>query len=83
MTTPPHSPHSAAFGTWMLGRRQKLQDKHGVTFTRHQPGDTTTPEYPIRWTATWATPDGTSHHKGPATMPELIPHIEEELGIRQ
>jgi hypothetical protein len=62
-----------------LYRRERLESQHGVKFTLTPPEDGTSPRYPLRWTAEWATPDGTSRHEGPGTMEELIPAIEQEL----
>jgi hypothetical protein len=66
-----------------LYRRERLESQHGVRFTLAPPQDGTSPRYPLRWTAEWTTPDGTSHHAGPGPMEELMPAIEQQLATRQ
>jgi hypothetical protein len=89
MTNHPHPAHpgngnpATPHPTGGLYRREKLESQHGVKFTLAPPEDDTTPRYPLRWTAEWTAPDGSSRHAGPGTMEELIPAIEGELGTRQ
>jgi hypothetical protein len=68
----------------MLYRRQHLEDHHGIRF-QQQPranGDTT-PRYPLRWTATWKAASGDRVTSEPMPMPDLIPHVEQKLGVRR
>jgi hypothetical protein len=66
----------------LLSRRLALTDSHRVAFTHYRPEvPDGAPAYPLRWVASWTDAKGKEQQAGPMAMTELIPAVEDALGI--